>query len=94
VDRDQPELTLPAVDETMGLARWTDDDTASRDDQSLLTDLKCCLARLDQEHFSVRMSMELRPDSRLRVHEDDGERDIVVVCADELMGVWLVWQLV
>jgi hypothetical protein len=78
----------------MGLARRADDDVASWDDQSLLADLKSRLARLDQKHFGVRMSMELRPDARLRVDEDNRERDIAVVCADELMGVRLVWQFV
>jgi len=78
----------------MGLARRADDDMASRDDSPLIADLKRRFARLDQKHFGVGMSMKLRPDSRLRVHEDDRERDIVVVCADELMGMWLVWQFV
>ena len=38
--------------------------------------------------------MELWPDSGLRVYENDRERDVVVVSADELMGVWLVRQFV
>jgi hypothetical protein len=94
VDRDQPELTGPTVHEAVSLARGADDDVASRNDQSLLADLKGRLARLDQKHFGVPMSMELRPDARPRVDEDDRERNIAVVCADELMGVRLVWQFV
>jgi len=94
MDRDQPELATPAVDEAMGLARRADDDMAGWDDQSLLADLKRCLARLDQKHLGVRMSMKLRPDSWLRVHQDDRERNIIVICADELMRVWLVRQFV
>jgi hypothetical protein len=82
----------PTVDEAKGLARRADDEMPSWDDQSLVADLKGRLARLDQKHFGVRMSMELWPDSRLRVHEDNREGNVVVVCADEFIGVRLVWQ--
>jgi uncharacterized spore protein YtfJ len=94
VDRDQSELTGPTVDEAMSLARRADDDLASRHDELLFADSKSRLARLDEEHLGVRMSMELRPDSRLRVDKDDRERDVAVVRTDELMGVRLVREFV
>ena len=67
------------------------DDMASWHHKPLRADLKCRLTRLDQKHFGVRMSMQLRPDPRLRVHQDDRERNIAVIRADELVGVRLVW---
>jgi hypothetical protein len=91
---DQPELTRPTVDETVRLARGADDYMAGWDHKSLRANLKCRLTRLDQKHLGVRMSMQLRPDTRLRVNQDDRERNLPVICADELMGVRLVRQRV
>jgi hypothetical protein len=60
---------------------------AAADHDRLVADLEGRLAGLDDEHLGVGVPMELRADARLRVHEDDRERDIAVLGADELVRV-------
>ena len=64
------------------------------DDERFFPELERRLARLDNEHLGVGVSMELRADARLGVNEDDRERDVAVLGADEFMGVPAVFEVV
>ena len=51
----------------------------------LVADPKRRLARLDHEHLGVGVPVELRPGAGLRMSADDGERNVTVLSADELV---------
>ena len=71
----------------MSLARWADDDMARLDERRLVADPERRLARLDDEDLGIRMAVELRADARRGVDEDQRERQVPEIRADELVGV-------
>ena len=78
----------------MRLAGRTDDDVPALDDDRPVADLEGGLARLDDEHLGIRVSMQPRPDTRTRVDEDHAERDLTMLSADELVRVLAVLEVV
>jgi hypothetical protein len=67
--------------------RRPDHDVPRLDDERLDPELERGLSRVDHEHLGIWVSMELRADAGLRVHEDDRKRDVPVLGTDELVGV-------
>ena len=94
VDRREAKLARAGVGESVRLTGRADDHVAAIDDDRVVADLERRLAGLDHEHLGVWVAMELRADAGLRVHEDDRERSIVMLGADEFVGVLGVVQVV
>jgi hypothetical protein len=91
---DESELARSGVREAVRHVGRADDDVALRNDHSLLTELECRHARLDNEDLGVGVAMQLRSDARLCVHEDHRERHVAVLRADEFVAVWCRVELV
>lgn len=94
MDGRQAQLAGPGVDEAVCLTRRTDHDMAGLDHHRLVADLEGGLAGLDNEDFGVRVAVKLGPDAGLRMHEDDAERNLSMVSADELVCVHGVLEVV
>jgi len=93
VDRRQAQLPRARVDEAVRLAWRTDHDVASVDNHRPVADPKGRLARLDHEDLGVGVPMELRSSAGLGMHEDDGEGNITMLSADELVRMRGVLEL-
>jgi hypothetical protein len=79
VDGHQTQFASAGVDECMRLPRRTYDDVTTVDDNRLVADSECGLARLDHEDLGVRVAMELGPCTGLRMHDDDAEGNVTVL---------------
>ena len=85
---------IPVFVNAVRLARRADDDVPLLDDQRSVADPEGGLAGFDDEDLGVRVPVELRAGARLRVDEDDRERDVTVLGADELVGMLGVLEVV
>jgi hypothetical protein len=94
MDRGQAELAYTGVGEAVGHVGRADDDVSFFDDDRLVAQLERGLPGLNDEHLRVGVPMELRTDAGPRVHEDDRERNISVLGADEFVGMPGVLQVV
>jgi hypothetical protein len=94
MDRCQAQLAGPGVGEAMGDVRGSDHDRSATNNHSVVAELEAGLARLDDEYFWIGVLVQPRAGTRRRVHEDDRERNVSVVCTDELVRVLGVRKVV
>jgi hypothetical protein len=94
VDGHQAQLAVAGVDECVRLPRRAYYHVATLNDDRLVANPECGLARLDHKYLGVRVAMELRPYTGLRMHHDDAERNVTVLSPDELVGVIGVLEVI
>ena len=94
VDRGQSQLAGAGVREPVCLAGRADDDMPALDHDRLMPDAERRLTRLDDEHLAVRVTVQLRPDTRLRVDEDHAERDVAMLRTHEFVRMVAVVELI
>ena len=94
MDRGESQLTGSGVGEPVRHVRGADDDVAGLNDHSLVAKHERGLPGIHDEDLGVRMRVERRTGPRARVDQDDRERDVGVVRADELVAVVSMWQRV
>jgi hypothetical protein len=87
VDRYEPELVGTGVDEAMRRATLRDHDVTTLHFDLILPKAEPRPAGFDNEYFRVWVAMEARPYARRRLDQDDRERHVTVLGADELAGM-------
>jgi hypothetical protein len=94
VDGHQAQLAGPGVDECVRLPRRAYYHVATLDDDSLVSNPECGLARLDHKYLGVRVAMELGSNTGLCMHKDDAEGNVTVLSADEFVRVVGVLEVI
>jgi len=78
----------------MGDVRRSDHDLPAASDHRVVAELETGLSRFDHEHLCIGVLVQLRTGTGCRVHEDDRERNVPVLCTDELVCVLGVRKVV